>query len=229
MATLFRNAVIAVLAVGLVRAATAAAQAPETKPAFSDAAVEAAIDKGKAYLYSLYQEQAGRWPEGTAVADAGIPDGVNFSGRTALAVYALLATGESPQDPRLKQAIEWLRKQEPRGTYALAVRCQVWALLADKDRLAKESRLLMESVCRPKAGFPAITLPAAEKDPAAASHPAGEHPAAPAPPKDPAWDAYGTYTYLSEGKPGPGGAPRAFFPVACGHRFANISLESPTL
>src|SRR5258706_12318883 len=48
------------------------------------------------------------------------------TGQTALAVYALLSSGESRQDPRLIPAIEYLKKTETSGVYALGVRCQVW-------------------------------------------------------------------------------------------------------
>jgi hypothetical protein len=44
-------------------------------------------------------------------------------------VLALLAAGENPQDPRLAPAVDFLKKADIVGTYALGVRCQVLLLL----------------------------------------------------------------------------------------------------
>ena len=52
-----------------------------------------------------------------------------FGGHTALAVYALLAAGESPDNPKLKPAIAWLRKAKIHGTYAAGVRLNAYYYL----------------------------------------------------------------------------------------------------
>jgi len=64
----------------------------------------------------------------------------SHAGETALAVYALLAAGESYQDPRLARAIAWLQEQKVNGTYALGLRCHVWSQLPDRflDRLKQD-------------------------------------------------------------------------------------------
>ena len=53
-------------------------------------------------------------------------------GWTALAVLALLHAGESYQEPRLRSAIRHLQNVEMLGTYALATRALVWAMLPDQ-------------------------------------------------------------------------------------------------
>src|SRR5437762_1219284 len=104
--------IVAVIIVSIF-AATARAATPEE--------VEKAIRKGVEHLYQI---QAGDnwdndWKE----------DNSNTGGRTALVVYALLAAGESPQNPKLKSAIDFLLKQDPKGVYTLGIRCNVWYLL----------------------------------------------------------------------------------------------------
>src|SRR5688500_55665 len=42
-------------------------------------------------------------------------------GETALAVYALLAAGESPQNPKIKSALDYLKKLQMKGIYAVGV------------------------------------------------------------------------------------------------------------
>jgi len=95
--------------------------------------IEAAIEKAKAYLYSI-QRQGGRWEKDPGrVGDEHSQyinmQGDTFGGYTALATYALLASGESPNDPRIKSAIEFLKQADIVGIYAIAMRCQVWLLI----------------------------------------------------------------------------------------------------
>jgi hypothetical protein len=83
--------------------------------------VEKAIRLG---VENLYQRQASdNWDNGWDQSHG------NTGGRTALVVYALLAAGESPQNPKLKSAIDFLMKQKPTGVYTLGVRLNVWFLL----------------------------------------------------------------------------------------------------
>ena len=78
-----------------------------------------------AFLYAS-QNARGHWdekesdPEGTDYA---------FAGTTSLAVYALLAAGESPQHPKLKPAIEWMKKAKVSGTYVVACRLNAYQYL----------------------------------------------------------------------------------------------------
>lgn len=55
----------------------------------------------------------------------------DHGGLTALVTYALLAAGESYQDPRLKGAVEFLERVNITGTYARSLRAHVWASLPD--------------------------------------------------------------------------------------------------
>ncbi len=119
--------------------------------AATPAQVDAALTKGKEYLYS--QQKNGNWetvaqpdPAETAQSDKN----GQFTGRTALALYALLAAGESPQDPRIAQAIDFLRKNDTVGTYALSFRIQAFAFLPrtaeNRAFVNKDARKLLDGI-----------------------------------------------------------------------------------
>jgi hypothetical protein len=94
-----------------------------------NADVESAISKAKDYLYS--KQKNGNWetaPAGMFKNDNS-PAGGQWGGVTALVTYALLAAGESPQDAKISAAVDFLKKADIRGTYALSLRMQVWLLL----------------------------------------------------------------------------------------------------
>ena len=97
-----------------------------------DATVKRAVD----WLYS--QQKDGTW-ERKPARDPALKGqdvaGGQWGGETALATYALLAAGESPQDERLAKAIEFLKKAELVGVYALALRAQVYLLLPSTPEL----------------------------------------------------------------------------------------------
>jgi hypothetical protein len=105
--------------------------------------VEDAIKKGKAFLYS--KQQNGNWeavqkpsPIGQSLGD---PSGMQFGGTTAIATFALLNCGDTPQEnEKLKAAVEWLEKADIRGTYALGLRAQIWSLLPDDPVIRKVAR-----------------------------------------------------------------------------------------
>ena len=65
------------------------------------------------WLYD--QQELGTW-ESVAAPDpkekTWVLAGGQWGGRTALATYALLAAGESHQDPKLGKAIEFLRRAD---------------------------------------------------------------------------------------------------------------------
>ena len=95
--------------------------------------VEAAIGKGKQFLYSL-QRPEGRWEpdprrEGNKHGDHPKMQGQSWGGYTACATYALLAAGENPQDPRVQKAVSFLKAADITGVYALGLRCLVWQQL----------------------------------------------------------------------------------------------------
>src|SRR6185437_10426847 len=72
------------------------------------AQIRGAIDKSKAYLY------AQQLSDHTWEFDHPL-HGDQKTGQTALAIYALLAAGESPQDARLVPAIDYLKKTATTG------------------------------------------------------------------------------------------------------------------
>jgi hypothetical protein len=96
--------------------------------------VDQMLEKAKTYVYS--QQKDGLWElhpapvtrEEAAANDTKVTGG-QWGGETALAVYALLAAGESPQDPRLVPAIKFLMTADLKGTYALGMRAQLYTFL----------------------------------------------------------------------------------------------------
>ena len=81
--------------------------------------VDEAIKKAQKFLRSQ-QKKDGSWPE---------PDERQFGGHTSMATYALLASGDSPQDEHIKRAVQWLGNAKITGIYALGLRAQVWPYL----------------------------------------------------------------------------------------------------
>ena len=129
-------------------AVTAHAATPE--------AVDAAIKKGVDYLYS--QQKKGNWESSPKREPTSQPNdyriGGQWGGRTALITYALLAADQSPQDERMVAAVSWLRNAELVGTYAIAMRAQVWNNLPrtpeNKLSFERDSKLLLQ-LCKTNA------------------------------------------------------------------------------
>src|SRR5688572_9927796 len=101
-----RVAVVLVLVATLVSAS-------RTARAATPAEVEAAIARGKKFLYGL-QRPEGRWEpdagrNGNSHHDHTKMQGQSWGGYTAIATYALLASGENPQDPRIARAVNFLK------------------------------------------------------------------------------------------------------------------------
>jgi hypothetical protein len=113
----------------LVLVLPAAAKTIEPTPAN----IDAAIFRAKQYLYSK-QHEGGRWEkdatrEGNSHTLFTRMQGDTYGGYTALSTYALLASGENPNEPRIKAAVEFLKHADIVGIYAIAMRCQVWLLI----------------------------------------------------------------------------------------------------
>jgi hypothetical protein len=88
--------------------------------------VKKAIEKGVEKVWSLRRDD-GSW------------EPYEFFGRylysagpTALAAYALLESGVSPQDERMAKTLAWLSTHNDPLTYTVALRCQVW-LIANRQ------------------------------------------------------------------------------------------------
>ena len=126
-------------------AGPALAQGDLDQEEWDDRAVADAIKRAVEYLWSRWAN--GNWEGGGAPRrDAH----GKYGGRTALCTYALLAAGVSPQDPRMKQTLEWLSKVKMTGTYAVALRCNVWAMLGPahkyRKQFAKDVKYLVDGV-----------------------------------------------------------------------------------
>lgn len=127
----YRLAVVVSIALILGWACAAPAAAQATRPPPTAEQVEKAVQRGKAWLYGRqrgsfdWEARDQRDPE----AAAWFETGGQWGGTTALAVYALLASGESHADPRLAKAIEFLKTADVQGVYALSLRIQVWSKL----------------------------------------------------------------------------------------------------
>src|SRR3954464_14924625 len=111
--TVRRRRLVACVLVAFAAGAQGAARAA------TPAEVDAAIAKGKQFLYSL-QRPEGRWEpdaqrKGNSHHEHPKMQGSAWGGFTALATYALLASGENPQDPRLAKAIEFLKGADMTG------------------------------------------------------------------------------------------------------------------
>ena len=91
---------------------------------FSDEAVKAAIQRGCDFLWNT-RGGGGAW--------AGHGGNREYpTGPTALATYALLASGVSPREKRLAESLDWLSKNPSEKTYCLGLRCNAW-YLANKE------------------------------------------------------------------------------------------------
>jgi hypothetical protein len=111
--------------------------------------VDKALEKAKAFLYSK-QKPDGTWEDAPQRDPKGghhDVTGWQFGGLTAVATYALLAGGESPQEPKLQKAIAFLKNTEMLGFYAVGFRAQVWHLLPQtpdvKAAIKRDARTLM--------------------------------------------------------------------------------------
>lgn len=103
--------------------------------------VTQAIDKLKKRIYAA-QNKAGLWNDAWEKDDS--IHGVQWGGVTALCTYALMQSGESYQNPKLRKALVFLRQANLPGTYARSVRAQLWGALPDtfSQYLAQDTRWL---------------------------------------------------------------------------------------
>jgi hypothetical protein len=139
--------VVALMFVAIFSAATHAAVSPKQ--------INKAIERATKFIYSK-QLPAGRWetdPEriGTDHESWSKMQGDTYGGYTALSTYALLAAGESPNDPRIKAAVAFLKRCDMVGVYAIAMRLQVWLLIPHdtpemKALIHKDADFLMNNV-----------------------------------------------------------------------------------
>jgi hypothetical protein len=112
--------------------------------------VEETLQRAQRFLRE--QQKNGSWEE-VPQPDPREPNstrGGQWSGTTALATYALLASGESPQLPHMQAAIKLLEKSPVTGGYAVGVRAQVWGFLPPKPEykaaMTRDANLLQNSM-----------------------------------------------------------------------------------
>ncbi|MBM44393.1 MAG: hypothetical protein CMJ36_05220 [Phycisphaerae bacterium] len=107
------------------------------------------------FIEALYEHQG---PQGHWDPDS-MPSGESTNqqtgGYTALACLALLSGGESYQDERLRDALAYLQRIEPIGTYAVATRAMVWSSLPEqyKRNLGRDAQWLIDSFNEQAAGW----------------------------------------------------------------------------
>jgi hypothetical protein len=109
--------------------------------------VEKTINDAKDVLFK--RQKHGNW-ETTGLPDLvrgeASTEGGQWGGLTSIATYALLAAGEPHQSARIRPAIEWLKKADIKGVYALAMRLQVWNFLPKNEArslIDHDARLLL--------------------------------------------------------------------------------------
>ena len=93
-----------------------------------DEKVEKAIDAGIKYLWSQWNAKEAHW-EGYGKQVDKKTKKVSYRypvGSTALAAYALLEAGVTPQDERMGKTLEWMAKQPCTKTYSLGLRASAW-------------------------------------------------------------------------------------------------------
>ena len=108
--------------------------------------VEVAIQKAQKYLRD--QQKNGNWEEVPAPDPKEVigSRGGQWSGTTALATYALLASGDNPQSAPMREAVKFLMSSNTVGMYAVGVRAQVWGFLQKtpevKAAMVRDARLI---------------------------------------------------------------------------------------
>ncbi len=100
-----------------------------------------AIQRIQTYLLSKQDPRTGSWD--TRYSESSRHQG----GETALVVYALLRSGMSAQEPKIKAGIDYLKTVDMRGTYAISLRAHCWAALSDDYRslLEDDARWLLKA------------------------------------------------------------------------------------
>lgn len=130
-----------------------------TPDSLTDAHVQKAIDALVETLHARKDPQRLWDPERVPSGESKRQGG----GYTALAVLALLYAGQSYQDPRLRDAVEYLEQLEMQGTYALTTRAMLWAKLPPRfqDKLAADARVILDGFNERTGGWDYVPNPRA--------------------------------------------------------------------
>jgi hypothetical protein len=147
----------AALALGLALALPLALAAPRAALAAADDGaptqekIDAAIAKGQAFLLSQ-MKAPGRWEHDDKRTGNDHNhykmQGSTWGGFTAIATYALLASGKSARDPQVEPAIKFLKTADITGAYALGLRAQVWAYLPRSPEILRLYKQDAEALTR---------------------------------------------------------------------------------
>ncbi len=114
--------------------------------------IEEAIQKSQKYLRE--QQKNGNWEEVPAPDPKEVigSRGGQWGGTTALATYALLASGDNPQSQPMRAAVAFLQHFPMSGIYAVGMRSQVWGFLQKtpqvKAAMEHDARLLLMGMRR---------------------------------------------------------------------------------
>jgi len=119
-----------------------------------DAALTSAIEAITNELYARLDDKH-LW-EPVPWNDRSDGSATQAGGYNAIAALALLTSGQSYQEPRLRRVIDHLEKAPLKGTYAIAARAMVWARLPEKYRsnLERDLKWLLEAFDAPTATWP---------------------------------------------------------------------------
>jgi len=111
-------------------AASCGSAIAQSSSSVSDQAVQKAMDKSIAYLWSRWNEKT-CWdsPPDPKASDR---QKLNYGGYTALATYALLAAGVDPKEERMARSIKRLLELPAEGTYVLSLRANVLSYLPQR-------------------------------------------------------------------------------------------------
>lgn len=107
--------------------------------AATDAERNDAIQRIQNYLLSQQDPQSGGWMQSFKTSSK------HHGGEAALVTYALLRSGMSVQEPRMRAAVEYLKNVRMRSTYAISLRAHCWAALSEdyRSQLSADARWLL--------------------------------------------------------------------------------------
>ncbi len=116
---------------------------------FTNERLQRAIDRGAKYLWTLQQDD-GSFSERPVNRKRVTVSGSYAVGRTAICCYALLESGVSAKDERMKKSLNYLMETFSDRTYDIALRANVWLLAMRDDRdyrkfLEKDTEILYKS------------------------------------------------------------------------------------
>jgi Domain of unknown function (DUF4159) len=109
--------------------------------AVTDGQVGEAIERMQAYLLSRQDAATGGWEQRYASSSR------HRGGESALVAFALLRSGMSVQEPKMRAAAVFLQGVPMNGTYAVSLRAHCWAAMPDEYRtqLARDARWLLNA------------------------------------------------------------------------------------